>query len=302
MTPNNLFVELYILLIYMIALTTALSPRQVAATPQNTSTPQSWNVVKFGRYNILGCSDDDSHTLQQLLGSLRAYIQPAIDDADQAVLHPSPAFTTFFHSPLIAADKVSKILNDISTGRPAYPPSPEEEESFHTTNPLVHGHPTFVCITEPGWKFGHKGEDPDLDGFDLCRENPALVMDHFKRTQYINVCPQFFTIGLPPVPPKGQCLRVNKILNRFQGSGASISHFQVWVLLQEIAGYYMGGIHGAGVKDFGYYLGRGEGVSNVNECVKLGATRAVRNEMSFVYYVASEFPSLLFRGRLEVCN
>ncbi|KAL8978186.1 MAG: hypothetical protein Q9205_006170, partial [Flavoplaca limonia] len=237
---TNLFVELYILLIYVITFTTALSPRQQAATSQNTSTPQSWNVVKFGRYNILGCSHDDSHTLQQLLGSLRAYIQPAIDDADQAVVRPSPAFTTFFHSALIAADKVSKILNDISTGRSAYPPSAEREESFHTTNVLVHGHPTLVCITEPGWKFGHDGEEPDLDGYDLCRDNPALVMDHFKGTQYINVCPQFFTIGLPPVPPEGQCLRVNKILNRFQGSGASISHYQIWVLLQEIAGYYMG--------------------------------------------------------------
>lgn len=298
MTPN-LSLQLYLFLLHLTALATALSPREPAATPQTSPTPQSWEIVKSGRYNILGCSDRDSYTLKYLLSSLHTFIQPAIDDADRAIINPSPAFTTFFHSPLIAANQVSKLLTDISTGRSAYPPSSaymhgEEEDGFGT-NPLKSGNPTFVCISEPGLNFGSGGDDPDLDGYDLCKRNPALVMDHFRGTQYINVCPQFFTIGIPPLPPKGHCLGVNRILNRFRGSGALLSHFQVWVLLEEIAGYYMGGTKGEGIKDFGYYKGRGEGVSHVNECARLGATKALRNEMSFVYYVASEcFPPIPF--------
>ncbi|KAL8848466.1 MAG: hypothetical protein Q9221_006517 [Calogaya cf. arnoldii] len=294
MRPNR-FLQLYASLLYLTALATALSPREPAAPPQTSPNPQSWGVVKVGRYNILGCSPEDTHTLQPLLSALRISIQPAIQDADRAIINPSPAFTTFFRSPLHAATQVSKTLTDISTGRSAYPPSGAymrgEEEDGKGWNPLRSGNPTLVCITEPGWKFGRDGETPDLDGYHLCKDNPAIVMDHFRGTQYINVCPQFFTIGLPPLPPEGHCLGVNRILNRFRGSGAQLSHFQVWVLLEELAGYYMGGRKGEGIKDFGYYEGRGEGVSHVNDCVKLGPMKAVRNEMSFVYYVASEcFP------------
>ncbi|KAI4266726.1 MAG: hypothetical protein L6R38_008582, partial [Xanthoria sp. 2 TBL-2021] len=189
MTPN-VSLQLYLFLFHLTALATALSPREPAATPQTSPTPQSWEIVKSGRYNILGCSDRDSYTLKHLLSSLHTFIQPAIDDADRAITNPSPAFTTFFHSPLIAANQVSKLLTDISTGRSAYPPSSaymrgEEEDGFGT-NPLKSGNPTFVCISEPGKNFGSGGDDPDLDGYDLCKGNPALVMDHFRGTQYIN--------------------------------------------------------------------------------------------------------------------
>lgn len=65
----------------------------------------------------------------------------------------------------------------------------------------------------------------------------------------------------------------------------------MWVLLEEVVGYYMGGTKGKGIEDVGYHQGKGEGVTDVNECARLGATKALRNEMNFVYYVASElFP------------
>ncbi|KAL8993280.1 MAG: hypothetical protein Q9169_006464 [Polycauliona sp. 2 TL-2023] len=284
MTPLHL--SLTLLIIISTTLTTALIPR----SPQTSPTPQNWEVVKFGRYNIVGCSSQNTETLQTLLSTLQTIIQPAIQDADSSLTAttPSPAFSTFFHNPLIAASTVSRILTDISTGRSAYPPSDALLRS-NGLHPLVNGNPTFICITEPGLNLGRSdGPEPDLDGYDLCqKDGPALVMDHFVETQYINVCPSFFTIGIPPLPPKNHCLRVNRILNRFQGSGAVMSHFQIWVLLEEIVGYYMGGWKGVGVKDFGYYEGRGEGISHINDCMALPAKKAIRNEMSFVYYVAS---------------
>ncbi|CAL8577114.1 hypothetical protein XPA_002960 [Xanthoria parietina] len=290
MTPK-LSLQLYLFVLHLTALATALSPREPAATPQTSPIPQSWRVVRNGRYNIVGCSDRDSYTLKYLLSSLRTFLQPAIEDADRAIINPSPAFTTFFHSPLVAANQVSKLLTDITTGRTAYPPSSAymggEVEDGNGIHPLRSGNPTFVCITEPGLELGTGGDDPDLDGYALCKDNPALVMDHFRGTQYINVCPQFFTIGLPALPPDGRCLGVSRILNRFRGSGALLSHVQVWVLLEEVVGYYMGGTKGKGTEDVGYHQGKGEGVTDVNECVRLGATKALRNEMSFVYYVAS---------------
>ncbi|KAL8912497.1 MAG: hypothetical protein Q9171_002510 [Xanthocarpia ochracea] len=289
--------HLYIFFLYLIALATAVSPHKPAA-PRSSPGPQSWKVVKSGRYNIVGCSRTDSSTLKYLLDSLYAALQPAIRDADQALFGPSPPFSTFFHSPLLAATQVSKLLTDVSFGRSAYPPSAAyirgDEEDGHGINPLKSGTPTFICLSEPGWSFG--GSNPGLDGYKLCKENPALVMDHFSSTQYINVCPQFFTVGLPALPPKRHCLGVNRIMNRFTGSGAVLSHFQVWVLLEEIAGYYLG--KGEGVSDSGYYPGRGQGVSNVNKCVALGARKAVKNSMNYVYYVASKSFSVPFKGHI----
>ena len=63
-----------------------------------------------------------------------------------------------------------------------------------------------------------------------------------------------------------------------------LSRFQVWVLLQlqGIAEYFIGATKGEGIKNFEYYKRWGEGVNHVNDCIGLGATKAVRNEMSFV--------------------
>ncbi|KAL8856874.1 MAG: hypothetical protein Q9178_006591 [Gyalolechia marmorata] len=299
--------HLYIFFLYLIALATVVSPQKPSA-PQSSPAPQSWKVVRSGRYNIVGCSRTDTSTLKYLLDRLYAALQPAIRDADQAFFSPSPPFSIFFHSPLLAATQVSKLLTDVSFGRSAYPPSPAymrgEEEDGHGINPLKSGTPTFICLSEPGWSFG--GSNPGLDGYKLCKENPALVMDHFSGTQYINVCPQFFTVGLPALPPKKHCLGVNRIMNRFKGSGAVLSHFQVWVLLEEIVGYYLG--KGEGVSDSGYYPGRGEGVSDVNKCVALGAKKAVKNSMNYVYYVASvygqctNFPNLSEQERILLAS
>ncbi len=47
-------------------------------------------------------------------------------------------------------------------------------------------------------------------------------------------------------------------------------------------GILYGGTKGEGINDLKYYKGWGEGVNHVKEYMGLGATKAVRNEMSFV--------------------
>lgn len=91
------------------------------------------------------------------------------------------------------------------------------------------------------------------------------------------VCPQFFTIGLRPMPPRSNCLGKNPITGGFRGTGARLSHFQIWVVLDQIVHYYIN-------------AGRHEtrDVSDVNECVGLTTRKAMENSMSYVYYVASE--------------
>ena len=102
-------------------------------------------------------------------------------------------------------------------------------------------------------------------------------MDYPGGSPMIVVCPSFFTIGLPALPPSNNCLKVNPLTNRFRGKGAQVSHFQMWLLLEEIAHYYI-------------KAGRGltTDVSDVNECARLGVKKALANASNYLYYVASE--------------
>ena len=103
-------------------------------------------------------------------------------------------------------------------------------------------------------------------------------MTALQKDGWVVVCPSFFTIGLQAVPPPRNCLTISTYINRFQSNGASLTQFQLWVLLEEIVHIYIYATTGA-VTD----------VADVNKCVRLSAQASSENARNYLFYVASKF-------------
>jgi len=272
---HKTFLQLGFFLLHLTHLASGFRNAKRRGTELTYPRAEHWDIVKSGQYLIVGCGRGNASTITHLLDALYSALQPAIQDATSSYFHPSAAFKSFFHSPLSAADQVAALLTNITTGASIYPPTINYGLG-ENSDALAPGSPTFVCVTTPGTLVNDPGVG---DYYDFCRENPGVVMDYPGGNQYIAVCPSFFTIGLPPLPPPNNCLTVNSITNRFRGNGAKLSHFQLWVLLEEIAHYYI-------------KAGKGQttDVSDVNRCAHLGIKKSLGNASNYLYYVASEFP------------
>ena len=236
------------------------------------------DTFSYGRYYITGCGQARAKTLINLLSTLQNILPTAISDAESSPIHYSGAFNTFFYNPLLASQRVADLLTNISYGTPIYP-------TIHDMLDLdyrlvtVPGSPTFICASQPEWALS---QNPEIgDYFYWCGNHTDVVMDYQGGSQFLVICPQFWSIGLPMFPHEYTCLSVNKVTERFRGTGAQISHFMIWVVLEELAHFYIN-------------AGRGNtrDVSAVNDCVKLGWREALWNAASYMYYVASKRPFL----------
>ena len=234
------------------------------------------DTVSYGRYRIMGCGPTKAKTLTNLLSTLQNILPAAISDAESSPVRYSGAFNTFFHNSFLAGQRVADLLTNINLGTPMYPTIwnfPDLDNRLVT----IPGSPTFICASEPEWALSH---DPEIwDYFYWCRNHTDVVMDYQGGSQFITVCPQFWSVGLPMFPKESTCLSVNRITERFRGSGAQVSHFMIWIVLEELAHFYIN-------------AGRGNtrDVSAVNDCVKLRWRDALRNAANYMYYVASKSP------------
>ena len=232
--------------------------------------PPTWNIVRSGRYSIINCGRQESDTVTTLLNSLHRALQFAIHDAIKSQHTPSAAFKTFFIY-ASTATYVTSLLTNISTGTSLYEP----DASGLGVNQPSSGSPIFFCITGPGQGISSDPAIGDYDNF--CASNPGVVMDYPGGSPYIVICPSFYTIGLPALPPLSNCIIVDHRINRFLGNGAKISHFQIWVLLEEIAHYYINAGKGNTVD-----------VYDINKCARLSARASISNANNYLYYVASK--------------
>lgn len=232
--------------------------------------PSSWSVVRSGRYSIVNCGKQESETITRLLNVLYSALKPAIQDAIVSQHTPSATFKTFF-TYASTATYVTRLLTNISIGSSIYEP---DASGLGIGQPSS-GSPIFFCATGPGQAIN---SDHTIDDYDnVCADNPGIVMDYPGGSPYIVVCPSFFTIRLPALPPPNNCIAVNHSVNRFLGSGAKMSHFQIWVLLEEIAHYYINAGKGKTVD-----------VDDINKCARLSARASLSNANNYLYYVASK--------------
>lgn len=233
----------------------------------------SYDITRSGRYTIVNCGNPDAARLARLLDSLWTVLQPSIRDA--SLIEPSPAFRTFFNY-ADNAPYVTQLLENVTTGVSLYPP----EQPFGQT-----GSPLLICATGGGQIVGKRD---GIDYYYQCLLDPYDNFIALSGTPYIVVCPYLFSSTIPDSPPGDSCLTINTSINRFRGIGFDFTKFKVWTLLEAIVRYYIYATTGS----------LGSFATEVNRCVRLGASQSMQNPSNYVYYAASiyghcrDFPDL----------
>lgn len=234
-----------------------------------------YDITRSGRYTIVNCGNRDAARLVNLLDSLWTVLQPSIGDA--SLVSPSLAFRTFFDS-ANNATYVRQLLANVSTGVSLYPP----EQRFQQT-----GSPLFICVTAGGQVVGQRG---GIDYYYQCLLDVYNSLTTIHGTPYIVVCPYLFASGVPDMPPAHNCLTVNTAIHRFRALGPAFTNFKVWIVLEAILKYYIHATTGFA----------GNFATDVNQCVRLGATQMLENWNNYVYYVASKPPTSLSIGHVSL--
>ena len=173
---------------------------------------------------------------------------------------------------------------------------------MYPLNYYSNGAPIFACLDGAGELFYDDADSGQkFDAFKQCQQDPSLASFTIANSSYIVICPSFFTAsptqgiqqsGYPtsvPAPEQAlaatDCLKVNALTDDFIGTGTSLTMSMPWLLLEEIANYYIF----ATTKVTGSMA---NGTYDVNLCVGLNSRQCVQNAHNFVYYVASEYTPL----------
>ena len=222
----------------------------------------------------------------KLLSDLNVTLQDAV--ADTALPTPrGPPYTAFFKDAL-AAPSIHSILHNISRGAPA---------TVSPSVPVRPGPPAFICATAPGqvrWNGPTTNDNNNVltDAYTDCITQRS-ALNSVLGARLIIICPEFFTAipALPPQPPsRDQCLTVDRSHKTFTSGGESISRFQIYGLLNQMAQLYI----------FAKYGKVGNNLE-VNQCLGLEVGDAMINAQNYVYYVASKFKTRLLHCCPCIC-
>lgn len=159
---------------------------------------------------------------------------------------------------------VDHVLSSIAIGAPVRL-NPDEE--LHT--------PGIVCALKPNTVIVHEGGQV-YDIYDICKRNPTWTILYYPQTLTIFICTVFFL--MPPLPAVGNCPTVNETTNQFDGNLAASIQSQMYMLLHEIAHFYIG----ATVED------TMDEVMDWNYAFSLSGLNATVNALNYVLYVASK--------------
>ena len=152
------------------------------------------------------------------------------------------------------------------------------------------GSPTFFCVDGVN-QFTYTAPDPSTgvmrfyDTYTTCFEDGTTIASYLGFTppkQYIILCPVFWSSSIPPVPPPNTCLSLSTYLNKYRENGQRQRLFRMWVLLEELAHYY---IYTSTLRK------DAPDIYDVNKCVRLAAKTAYLNAISYVFYAASKSSS-----------
>ena len=220
-----------------------------------------------GSYTICGCGSRPDPIIV-LLGSLWSTLQTVLSDSSGE--SSSKAYTAFFKN-IAYAEAVHAIFADIANGT-SVPPSPNEG--------LPPKAPVIVCPTHTEqFTFSIPLETDHMDGYTYCRmaQNKNVAAFFIPGSNIIALCPYFFTLAAVPAVSSRSCLTVNPHFRRFDQDGRRMLMFQLWAILHELAHYYIYASNGAMVDFY-----------DVNSCLILAPSEAVKNAQNFVYYAASK--------------
>lgn len=223
--------------------------------------------VTGGDHTFYNCNARSGLLIYQLQ-RLRASLEPALHDLDNP--SSSPAFKAFFkdidHAPF-----VRRVLENITTGAPT-----STVDGSNIT-------PSFVCLDGPGQL---KTTDGGIDLYTRCSDQQedggdglvASAMVESPDKPLVAICPSFFRAPFSPQRINGPCLKLHG--GYFTEDGSSLVDRQMWILMHELAHFYL--FWGSGAR-LDFYA--------VQECLALKKNKTVENVASYVFYAASEFHS-----------
>ena len=235
--------------------------------------------VKAGPYYVSNCGTR-APDISLLINTVISTLQPVLDDISQP--KASPAYTSFFKS-IAFAPTVYEIFSNITTGAPISP----GPHAMRDAGPDLFGLPItphFVCVTDYHqitWSLAAGGlGGRQFDAHTACQQSPVhafgIFGSKFLRNTIV-LCPAFWRYAPIPTASSSSCLTVDPHFNRFRDDGRRLINYQLWVILHELAHFYIFA-HSRSLAD----------VSNANDCVSLIGSSAVNNVQNYVYYAASE--------------
>ena len=234
-------------------------------------------TAKVGPYTMANCTTGNADIIAHSLQNLAEYLAPVIKDATSSIKKPSPAFSTFF-GPSTSALFVSQLLTNITKG-----------PSILQLNAFSNGAPIFACLTGEQQLVATSEARLTVDMYDQC-DNKTTDIFYISSSSYIVACPSLFTGGVSgidypdAVPIPGalgsvECPTVNPVVNRFRGNGIDFATSLPWMMLNQLASYYINGTEALPAND----------TYDINKCLDLTPQESVLNPQSYVYYVASKF-------------
>ena len=238
------------------------------------------DLVQIGPYTISNCDATSSSEVVSAFNYLQFALKLAISDTGASSYAPSRAFQTFFKDSS-QTPYVSAILTNISSGSTLSPP-----------NSYSNGAPRLSCVSKAG-QLSYQvqqvnGGTITLDAYTECIQSPDVPLFLLQGTMQVAICPNSWANKYPISIPPRNCLKVDTTINRFLSSGITISRYLPWILLEELAKYFIAATNLS--SDGGENL---PNISDVNKCASLGAEQSILNTHSYVFYVASELNARL---------
>ncbi len=222
------------------------------------------DIVKSNEYTIQHCSLL-APQVQKALESLYDVLPPAIAETHYGIT--SPPYQAFFKGSYYEI-AVEDILRSVFIGAPIPLDSSKEL--------LV---PTLVCALKPDTVIVHEaGQEHDI--YHICKENPTWTLLYYPGTSTIFICSLFFL--MPTLPAVGNCPTVNEATNQFEGNISAFFQSQMYMLLHEIAHFYIG----ATVED------SVDETVDWNYAFSLSPANATYNALNYVLFVASKCNSI----------
>ena len=218
------------------------------------------DIVKTHDYTIQHCSLL-TPMVQTALEDLYNVLQLAIWETHYGIT--SAPYRAFFKSSYYET-VVDQILSSISIGVPI---RLESEQRMLVPSLVCALKPDTVVVDEAGQEF---------DIFDICKENPTWTVMYYPNTSSIFICYLFFL--MPTLPAAGHCPTVNEATNQFEGDFGAFWQSQVYMLLHEMAHFYIGATFEDGVDER----------MDWNYAFSLSPHDAVCNALNYVLFVASK--------------
>ncbi|KAF6226754.1 hypothetical protein HO173_011747 [Letharia columbiana] len=228
--------------------------------PETTAELAPNDITKSNDYTIQHCSLL-APQVQNVLESLYDVLPLAIRETHYGVT--SAPYQAFFKNSYYET-VVHGILSRVTIGVPLRLDFGKEL--------LV---PSLVCALKPDTVIIHKAGQ-EFDIYDICKGNPTWALMYYPKTPNIFICPLFFL--MPTLPAVGNCPTVNEATNQFEGNFTAFWQSQMYMLLHEIAHFYIGVTVEDSVDE----------TMDWNYAFSLSPMNATSNALNYVLFVASK--------------